>query len=100
MLNKGKMAVHDLYNSLAKSDDPRLENTKEVLLRTYNKSDNDKMDPVLMHRLAYFIYAEGMARRIHFDKKQETYIQIIADIGNRVGLHVQHSWDYRDVSQF
>ncbi|KRK63959.1 hypothetical protein FC72_GL000844 [Companilactobacillus tucceti DSM 20183] len=56
MLNKGKEAMHSLYNSLSKSNDPKLDNIKEVLLRSYSKSNDDKEDPALMRRVARLVY--------------------------------------------
>ncbi|MFD1418908.1 hypothetical protein [Companilactobacillus keshanensis] len=58
--------MHSLYNSLSKSKNPKLDNIKEVLLRSYGKSDDDKEDPALMQRVAYFIYADGLDKRVHF----------------------------------
>ena len=101
-MNTTKETIHLLYNSLSKSNDIKLDDIKEVLLKVYMKVDpiNDKKNESKINKLVNYIYFIGYTEKIHFSKYEEELIRNLNEVGKRAGLTGAYRSDYGDKSQF
>ncbi|EOH90808.1 bacteriocin immunity protein [Enterococcus pallens] len=95
-----QQTVHELFNSLSKSDSTEYQEILEVLQKVYLRLQKDESVEALANRLANFIYFKAYTEKIHFTKDQDKMIQKISSIGKYAGLNGSYRADYGDKSQF
>ena len=81
-----KQLIHDLYNSIAKSDIENSDDINEVLLKVYSKLDTSKENEILINRLLNYIYFTALTEKISFNEEQTDIINQLNKIGGNVGV--------------
>ncbi len=98
-----KQIVHELYNDISISKDPKYSDILEVLQKVYLKLEKQKyeLDPSpLINRLVNYLYFTAYTNKIRFTEYQEELIRNLSEIGRTAGINGLYRADYGDKSQF
>ena len=103
MKKNAKQIVHELYNDISISKDPKYSDILEVLQKVYLKLEKQKyeLDPSpLINRLVNYLYFTAYTNKIRFTEYQEELIRNLSEIGRTAGINGLYRADYGDKSQF
>ncbi|HEN2017433.1 TPA: bacteriocin immunity protein [Enterococcus faecium] len=103
MKKNAKQIVHELYNDISISEDPKYSDILEVLQKVYLKLEKQKyeLDPgPLINRLVNYLYFTAYTNKIRFTEYQEELIRNLSEIGRTAGINGLYRADYGDKSQF
>ena len=103
MKKNAKQIVHELYNDISISKDPKYSDILEVLQKVYLKLEKQKyeLDPrPLINRLVNYLYFTAYTNKIRFTEYQEELIRNLSEIGRTAGINGLYRADYGDKSQF
>lgn len=84
MKKNAKQIVHELYNDISISKDPKYSDILEVLQKVYLKLEKQKyeLDPSpLINRLVNYLYFTAYTNKIRFTEYQEELIRNLSEIG-------------------
>ncbi|MDT2359761.1 bacteriocin immunity protein [Enterococcus faecium] len=103
MKKNAKQIVHELYNDISISKDPKYSDILEVLQKVYLKLEKQKyeLDPSpLINRLVNYLYFTAYTNKIRFTEYQEELTRNLSEIGRTAGINGLYRADYGDKSQF
>ncbi|BDP90294.1 hypothetical protein EfmGK923_04670 [Enterococcus faecium] len=90
MKKNAKQIVHELYNDISISKDPKYSDILEVLQKVYLKLEKQKyeLDPgPLINRLVNYLYFTAYTNKIRFTEYQEELIRNLSEIGRTAGIN-------------
>lgn len=90
MKKNAKQIVHELYNDISISKDPKYSDILEVLQKVYLKLEKQKyeLDPSpLINRLVNYLYFTAYTNKIRFTEYQEELIRNLSEIGRTAGIN-------------
>lgn len=91
--------IHELYNSMARENNPRTSDVRDSLMHAYQHIGT--RDPVAMaNKLANYLHFEGFNAKIPFTQPQVDLITQISQIGQYAGLNGSFRAWYGDKGQF
>ncbi|HAQ0858142.1 TPA: bacteriocin immunity protein [Enterococcus faecium] len=96
MKKNAKQIVHELYNDISISKDPKY---SDILLKL--EKQKYELDPSpLINRLVNYLYFTAYTNKIRFTEYQEELIRNLSEIGRTAGINGLYRADYGDKSQF